>query len=90
MLRQYEITAIDREIEVAPGVKVAAWTHNGRVPGPTIRARGNLVRIEFTNAGSHPHTIHFHGFHPAAMDGVFEQVNKGQTFIYEFTAEGRR
>ena len=27
------------EIEVAPGVKYEAWTYNGRVPGPTLRAR---------------------------------------------------
>jgi FtsP/CotA-like multicopper oxidase with cupredoxin domain len=87
-LREYRITAIDREIEVAPGVMFPAWTFNGRVPGPTIRAtEGDLVRIHFTNAGSHPHTMHFHGFHPAGMDGVFETVAKGQTFTYEFTAE---
>jgi manganese oxidase len=87
-LREYRVTAIDREIEVAPGVKFAAWTYNGRVPGPTIRAtEGDLVRIHFTNAGSHPHSMHFHGFHSAGMDGVFEQVNKGQSFTYEFVAE---
>lgn len=87
-VREYRITAVDREIEVAPGVMFAAWTYNGRVPGPTIRAtQGDLVRIHFTNAGSHPHTMHFHGFHTAGMDGVFELVNKGQTFTYEFVAE---
>jgi manganese oxidase len=88
VVREYSITAIDREIEVAPGVMFAAWTYNGRVPGPTIRAtEGDLVRIHFTNAGSHPHSMHFHGFHTAGMDGVFEQVKKGETFIYEFIAE---
>jgi FtsP/CotA-like multicopper oxidase with cupredoxin domain len=87
-LREYEITAVDVDIEVAPGVTFAAWAYNGRVPGPTIRAReGDLVRIHFTNAGSHPHTMHFHGFHDARMDGVFELVQRGQTFTYEFTAE---
>lgn len=87
-LREYQITAVDVEIEVAPGVTFAAWAYNGRVPGPTIRAReGDLVRIHFTNAGSHPHTMHFHGFHQAEMDGVFELVQQGQTFTYEFMAE---
>ena len=38
-MREWEIVAEDREIEVAPGVKYAAWTYNGRVPGPTLRAR---------------------------------------------------
>lgn len=87
-LREYRITAVDVDIEVAPGVKFPAWAYNSRVPGPTLRAtEGDLVKIHFTNAGSHPHTIHFHGFHPAEMDGVFELVQKGQTFTYEFLAE---
>ena len=70
-VREWEIVAEDREIEVAPGVKYAAWTYNGRVPGPTLRAReGERLRISFRNASHHPHTIHLHGIHPAEMDGV--------------------
>ena len=54
-----------------PGVRFAAWTYNGRVPGPTLRCReGDRLRITFVNGSSHPHTIHFHGIHPAEMDGV--------------------
>ncbi len=89
-LRQYEFVATDREIEVAPGVYFPAWTYNGRVPGPAIRARqGDRIRIRFTNLGSHPHTIHFHGFHPANMDGASldQYVSPGQSFLYEFDAE---
>ena len=37
-IRQFELVAEDREIEVALGVKFAAWAYNGRVPGPTLRA----------------------------------------------------
>lgn len=86
-LREYRIVAVDREIEVAPGVFFPAWTYNNQVPGPTIRAtEGDLLRVHFTNAGSHPHTIHFHGFHRADMDGVFEVVPNGESFIYEFEA----
>ena len=52
-------------------MKFAAWTYNGRVPGPTLRCReGDRLRITFVNGSAHPHTIHFHGIHPAAMDGV--------------------
>ena len=39
VVREWEVVAEDKEIEVAPGVKYAAWTYNGRVPGPTLRAR---------------------------------------------------
>ena len=86
-LREFEIFAVDKEIEVAPGVFFAAWTFNGQVPGPTLRAtEGDLVRVRFTNAAMHPHTIHLHGFHAANMDGVFELVQPGETFVYEFEA----
>ena len=65
------VVAADKEIEVAPGVKFPAWTYNGRVPGPTLRCReGELLRIRFVNGSAHPHTMHFHGLHPAEMDGV--------------------
>jgi FtsP/CotA-like multicopper oxidase with cupredoxin domain len=87
-LREYEIVAVDREIEVAPGVFYPAWTYGGEVPGPTIRAtEGDRVRIRFVNGGSHPHTIHFHGIHAARMDGVFEPVLPGDEFVYEFDAK---
>jgi len=87
-LREYRFEAVDIEIEIAPGVFFPAWTYNGQVPGPTIRcSEGDRIRIYFSNAGSHPHTIHFHGIHSAAMDGVFELVAPGQKFTYEFNAE---
>lgn len=86
-VREYELTAVDRDIEIAPGITFPAWTYNGTVPGPVIRAtEDDLLRVKFTNAGSHPHTIHFHGIHPANMDGVFEIVDVGETFTYEFPA----
>jgi FtsP/CotA-like multicopper oxidase with cupredoxin domain len=90
LLREYEIIAVDREIEVAPGVFFPAWTYNGAVPGPTIRAtEGDRIRVNFVNQGSHPHTIHFHGWHPPEMDGALpeHQVPPGGRFVYEFDAE---
>jgi FtsP/CotA-like multicopper oxidase with cupredoxin domain len=71
VVREWEIVAFDREIEIAPGVYFPAWTYNGQVPGPTLRANeGDLLRIHFVNSGSHPHTLHFHGIHSAYHDGV--------------------
>jgi len=90
LLREYQVVAVDREIESAPGVYFPAWTFNGQVPGPTIRAReGDRVRVTFLNQGTHPHTIHFHGWHPPEMDGSLpeHQVMPGETFVYEFDAE---
>jgi FtsP/CotA-like multicopper oxidase with cupredoxin domain len=86
-VRQYDLIASDRRIEVAQGVFFDAWTYNGTVPGPIIRAtEDDLLRVNFANGGSHPHTIHFHGIHPGDMDGVFEVVNPGESFTYEFPA----
>ena len=86
-VREYRIVAMDRNLEVMPGLFYAAWTFNGQVPGPTLRCtEGDLVRVHFHNAGTHPHSIHFHGFHPANMDGVFEQIDPGGSYVYEFEA----
>ena len=90
MLREDELYAADREIEIAPGIFFPAWTYNGQVPGPTIRAtEGDRLRITFRNVGTHPHTIHFHGWHPPGMDGSLpgQEVQPGDTFVYEFDAE---
>src|SRR5829696_345419 len=38
VVREYELTAEEVEIEVAPGVMYPAWAYNGQVPGPTLRA----------------------------------------------------
>jgi FtsP/CotA-like multicopper oxidase with cupredoxin domain len=90
-VREWELVAEDWEIEVAPGVKYAAWTYNRRVPGPTLRAReGERLRIRFVNGSRHPHTIHFHGIHRAAADGVPGvgpgNIAPGESTAYEFDA----
>jgi FtsP/CotA-like multicopper oxidase with cupredoxin domain len=89
-LREFEIHAVNKEIEIAPGVFFPAWTYNGQVPGPTLRAvDGERIRINFSNLGDRPHSMHFHGFHPASMDGAMlkQQVPPGGTFLYEFDAD---
>jgi FtsP/CotA-like multicopper oxidase with cupredoxin domain len=86
-VRPYTLTATDTELEVAPGVFFPAWVYNGTAPGPVIRAtEGDVLRVNFHNGGSHPHTIHLHGIHPPKMDGVFEIVEPGGHFTYEFEA----
>jgi FtsP/CotA-like multicopper oxidase with cupredoxin domain len=89
--REWELYAVEKEIELAPGVRYAAWTYNQRIPGPTLRCReGERLRIRFANGSRHPHTIHFHGIHPAEMDGVpgigAGQIEPGGRTVYEFDA----
>ena len=89
VLREFTLVADDRQtMEISPGVFYNVWTFNGTVPGPTFRAtEGDLIRIHFMNNGTKPHTVHTHGIHRAAMDGVFEIINPGGRFVYEFYAE---
>jgi len=91
VLREWELIATDREIEIMPGVHFAAWTYNGRIPGPTLRCReGERLRISFANGSSHNHTIHFHGIHPSEQDGVpglgDGEIMPGERTVYEFDA----
>jgi len=89
-VREFELVAVDKEIEVAPGVFFPAWTYNGRVPGPSLRVtEGDRVRVKLTNTSAHPHTIHFHGIHPAKMDGIpgAGEAAPGESFTYDFIAE---
>jgi FtsP/CotA-like multicopper oxidase with cupredoxin domain len=92
VLREWEIYAVDKEVEIAPQIKYPAWTFNGRIPGPTLRAHeGELLRVKFANGSAHPHTMHFHGIHPAGMDGVPDigrgVIQPGEIFTYEFDAK---
>jgi len=91
VLREWEIFASDQDIEVAPGVRFPAWTFNSRVPGPTLRCtEGDHLRVHFTNGSAHPHTMHFHGIHPAEMGGVPGigpgVIEHGQAVTYVFDA----
>lgn len=91
-LHEYRVIAQDKLIEIVPGIEYLAWTYNGRVPGPTFRAReDDRIRITFINAGTHPHSMHFHGIHPGNMDGVFDRASgivlPGEEYVYEFDAE---
>ncbi len=42
-LREWDIVAVDKEIEIAPGVYFPAWTYNGQVPGPTLRCTEGIA-----------------------------------------------
>jgi manganese oxidase len=73
-----------------------AWTFNGTVPGPTIRAtEGDLVRIRVINSNenSNPHSLHTHSIHFAKNDGVSMggypggAISPGRSFTYEFIAQ---
>ncbi|WP_227378057.1 multicopper oxidase domain-containing protein [Haladaptatus halobius] len=92
-VREFEFTAVDTTVTIAPGIEFPAWAYNGQVPGPTIRAvEGDLIRVKFKNLGRHAHTIHPHlrNLNPR-MDGIPQNgpgvLDTGESFTYEWTAQ---
>ena len=84
--RDVEIDVTEKLIEVSDGVFQEAWTYNGSVPGPTIRAtEGDVVRVHLRNRTGNAHNIHFHGAHLPEEDG-WEPVPAGGEMTYSIDA----
>jgi nitrite reductase (NO-forming) len=87
--RVHDVTLpiVDRDITVAKGFVVHAWTFGGTVPGPTIRVHlGDTVRVHLTNQGTMSHSIDFHASQTAMNDQMVE-IKPGDSFTYTFTAD---
>ena len=85
-VREFQIIAKTTTLQLNEAVSYVTWNYSGRVPGPTLRAKaGERVRIVFLNQGGHAHTMHFHGIHPAEVDGI-KPVRNDTAAIYEFDA----
>ena len=86
-IREFRIVAGTSTIQLNSAVVFNSWNFNGRVPGPTLRAKqGDRIRVLFLNKGGHAHSMHFHGIHPDAVDGIRPVSDEAAT-IYEFDAE---
>ena len=76
----------DVTVEIAPGVKYAAWAWAGGAPGPVIHVRqGQMVKITLTNDGAIPHSVDFHAAR-VAPDKAFTDVMPGKSVSYTFRA----
>ncbi|MEH1799777.1 MAG: multicopper oxidase domain-containing protein [Nostoc sp.] len=86
-IREFQLTAGTSIIKLNSAVSYNIWDLNGRIPGPTLRAKqGDRIRVLFLNNAGHSHSLHFHGVHPAEMDGI-RPISNGNATIYEFDAE---
>ncbi len=86
-LRNLDLWASEQPIALTKEVTFQAWTYNGTVPGPIIRAtEGDELRIHFRNLGSRPHNLHFHGSHDPAPDG-WQPVPAGGEATYPISTE---
>src|SRR5262245_49916855 len=87
---EINLTARIAEVEVAPNERVKAWTYDGLLPGPFIKAKvGDRLIVHFTNNLPEPSTVHWHGVRvPIEMDGVpgisQDAVKPGGSFTYDF------
>lgn len=85
-VREIEVIVEEKLIEVGADVYFEAWTYNGTVPAPILRAtEGDTLRIRFENRTGHPHNLHFHGAHSPLYDG-WEPVPPGGETVYEIEA----
>jgi nitrite reductase (NO-forming) len=82
-----DMPIIEKDITVAEGFVVHAWTFGGTVPGPTIRVHlGDTVNVHLTNQGQMSHSIDFHASQ-TAMNHQMVEIKPGETFTYTFTAD---
>ncbi len=95
-VREFKLSVQESVITMGGGVVWNAWTFNGTVPGPTIRAKaGDTIRIKVTNNLDLIHSLHTH-LAPYVFESDGSQANiiagKGQgamippkaTYTYEF------
>jgi len=84
--RRITLEVVEQAVLIAPGVTYAAWTFNGRVPGPVLRVReGDTIQITLVNRGRYPHSIDFHAARTAPNLG-FRSVPPGGTLTFSWKA----
>jgi FtsP/CotA-like multicopper oxidase with cupredoxin domain len=87
---EINLEARESDVELVPGKPTRAWTYDGGIPGPLIRAKvGDRLIVHFKNSLPESTTIHWHGLRiPNDQDGVPDSsqpaVPPGGTFDYDF------
>ena len=82
-----EMHAIEKEIEVAPGVTQMMWTFDGKVPGTILRGKvGDLFNITLYNDGTLGHSLDFHASKVAWNDEM-RTIQPGESLKYNFKAD---
>jgi nitrite reductase (NO-forming) len=85
-VKDVSFTVTDATIEIAPGVKLGAWTFGGQVPGPVVHVRqGDTVHFTLTNKSSMPHSIDFHSAR-TAPNVNYRNVAPGESFSFDWQA----
>ncbi|MFO1467397.1 MAG: multicopper oxidase domain-containing protein [Steroidobacteraceae bacterium] len=96
-VKEIRLDTTHKVIELAPGIRFAAWTFGDQVPGPVIRARvGDRIKFSMTNRSDEPvpglrltseqmmHSMDFHAAMVAPND-KYRSIPPGRTINFEFT-----
>jgi nitrite reductase (NO-forming) len=94
--RNFTLTVGNGQVDIGGGMKYAAWTYNGTVPGPLLRVQqGDTVNIKLDNPTGNAHGIfvgaaqiaphHFGGDPLTAVNYSFKAEVPG-VFAYHCTA----
>lgn len=84
--RAFAMEVVDQRVPVSVEHMVDAWTFNGSMPGPILRAtEGDIIEVRLRNRTTRAHNLHFHGRHEIEADG-WEPVGPGGETTYRFTA----
>lgn len=78
-----EITFADRTVWISKDVQYAAWTMNGTVPGPALRAvQGDTIHVVIHNNAPMAHSVDFHAARVSPERG-YAMVQPGETFEWD-------
>jgi nitrite reductase (NO-forming) len=86
---QVRMVVEEKEIEIAPGVFIWAFTFDGSVPGPIIVVHeGDYVELTMVNPSSNQlvHNIDFHASMGALGGGALTYVSPGAEVVLRFRA----
>ena len=83
------LEAVEKQVEIAPGVQYRVWTFNGSVPGPMIRVKeGDSVEIRLKNRtdSEMTHSIDLHAVNGPGGGAGATTVAPGEEKAFEFKA----
>lgn len=82
-----DVHAIDKVMEISPGVTQELWTFDGQVPGPTYRGRvGDIFNFTLINDGKIEHSVDFHASKVAWNDEM-RSIKPGEKLTYQYQAQ---
>jgi len=85
-LHRIRLEVVHAPVTIAPGVRYAAWTFGGSVPGPALHLRQNdTVDFTLVNRANIPHSMDFHAAE-IAPSKYYVNVMPGDSLHYRFVA----